>query len=467
MLKRIIYALLTSLSYLPHTFATEEYIEAGQGSCVRIRKQDELTLNGETTTLLIPHVVSDGPESRNAHIADFIMPVRSTGNGDFLYDPESQSEAFNAVHAFAVADTVLTMYDRDLNFIGHAKDNKGRAFNFSSSTRFENSYTGWKARASLAIYPHDNSAENNAFFISSSPNEGELHFFPFKTPKGTTKKTVYTSGSLDIVAHETGHAALHFLRPDFGRSPQPNALNEAFGDLTAIFTILNNSVLRQDLLVETKGDLTKKSFLPLIAEQFGILLDEGAALRNAENVLTVHDLSQDISKWESHSLSRLFTGAIYDILAEAFKIELQRNRSGFADDEVLFRVANNLRRLVLLSFIEAPTDPTFFSMGLLMRQLSEKHPTFNSLQPYIERNFIKRGIRNHLKQYDNAYMKSLNSSQRNSFSPYICQALIPSPISWIESHESFSSESEEEIKDLNNRVRRLGMKEKRASKRWH
>ena len=53
---------------------------------------------------------------------------------------------------------------------------------------------------------------------------------------------VYTCRSLDIVAHETGHAILDGLKPAWmssTRSPQTGALHEAFGDLTAIFLSLS------------------------------------------------------------------------------------------------------------------------------------------------------------------------------------------------------------------------------------
>lgn len=390
-----------------------DYVDSGQSSRMRIYMQDEIALNGETTIISIPHMVEYGPSSMNAYIAPINKQVGSTGRGDFLYDPNSNPDEFVSVNAFTVADTVLTLYDQDVNFF------KAKAINTKS---FDRSYQSWQKRYPLAIYPEDDSSENNAFFVPTSKSSGELHFFPFESP---TKGRVYTSNSFDIVAHETGHAALYYLRPDLNYgSPQTAAFNESFGDLTAIFTILSLPTFRSELLAETRGDLYNKSFLPLLAEEFGIALHQGKALREADNILTVRDLDPAINPefWEQHSLSRLFTGTIYDVLADTF------NSKSRKDDTSLTSVGDNLRRLMLLSIIETPYDnPTFASIGATMYNLSLKYNVFNFLNPYIETNFLKRGItirdfQKDLSSQDAIYLASLRTSQE-TYVPHICKSL--------------------------------------------
>lgn len=410
--KKVVFNLLI-LSCMFWGTNASDYVDAGQSSRMRIYMQDEIALNGETTIISVPHRVEAGPSSANAYIAPRDKQVRSTGNGNFLYDPRSYSKEFDSVNAFAVADTVLTLCDQDMNFF------KGNKIN---TVRFNHSYVSWQKRYPLAIYPEDDSAEDNAYFLPTSDRGGELHFFPFESP---TKGRVYTSNSFDIVAHETGHAALYYLRPDLNYgSPQTAAFNESFGDLTAIFTILSLPAFRSELLDETRGDLYNKSFLPLLAEEFGIALHQGKALREADNILTVRDLDPAINPefWEQHSLSRLFTGTIYDVLADTF------NSKSRKDDASLTSVGDNLRRLMLLSIIETPYDnPTFASIGATMYNLSLKYNVFNFLNPYIETNFLKRGItirdfQKDLSTQDAIYLASLRTSQE-TYAPHICKSL--------------------------------------------
>ncbi len=414
---KIVIPTLIISSFILGESNASDYVEPGQGSRMRIYKQDEISFNGETAVILIPHLVKDGPTSPNAYIAPRNKQVMQTGDGDFLYDPISQSDEFDFVHAVAVADTVVTMYDRDFNFFEETIR--------VTTNGFRLSYNNWLNRTPLAIFPHDDSSENNAYFIPTSKSGGELHFFPFNSP---TKGRVYTSRSFDIVAHETAHAVLHFFRRDFDySSPQTAALNESFGDLTAIFTILTQPYLRHDLLIQTKGNLHNKSFLPLIAEEFGIALHQGNSLRDADNTLTVQDLDPSkntLEAWESHSLSRLFTGAIYDILADTFRAQLQQLRGQFEDDMILTDVGNGLRRLLLLSIIETPySNPTFASIGNMMLSLSTQYDDFKSLSSYIDSNFLKRGIdiqleQNDLNEQDRFYLASPKAHE-----PHLCKSL--------------------------------------------
>ena len=104
------------------------------------------------------------------------------------------------------------------------------------------------------VFPYGLPNEANAYY---SRTQQALMFGNF-LPQGSSTKgagqgpnggtqgvqggRVYTCRSLDIVAHETGHAILDGLKPAWmssTRSPQTGALHEAFGDLTAIFLSLS------------------------------------------------------------------------------------------------------------------------------------------------------------------------------------------------------------------------------------
>ena len=70
-----------------------------------------------------------------------------------------------------------------------------------------------------------------------------LTVFPHGLPTGSSER-VFTCRSFDIVSHETGHAVLDGLRPNWllaSAPPQTGGLHESFGDLTAIFLALSST----------------------------------------------------------------------------------------------------------------------------------------------------------------------------------------------------------------------------------
>ena len=118
--------------------------------------------------------------------------------------------------------------------------------------------------------------------------------------------------SFDIVSHETGHAVLDGLKPQWlnaDNPPQTGGLHEAFGDLTAIFLALSQLDQCDAVVAQTKARLHDKTFLADIAEQFGLALGNTNGLRNADNDLTLSQAGTEV-----HAISQVFTGALYDIL---------------------------------------------------------------------------------------------------------------------------------------------------------
>ncbi len=66
------------------------------------------------------------------------------------------------------------------------------------------------------------------------------------------------------------------------------------------------------------GDLHDKSFLAHVGEEYGSGLGRDFGLRDMDEDLKISDVSA-----ESHDLSRVFSGAIYDILVHIFEITRQ------------------------------------------------------------------------------------------------------------------------------------------------
>lgn len=157
------------------------------------------------------------------------------------------------------------------------------------------------------------------------------------------------------MSHECGHAILDGLKPhwiDFGAPPQTGALHESFGDLTAIFLALSQFDQVEAIIAQTKANLHDKTFLSDLAEEFGLALGRTNGLRNADNDLKLSQVGTEV-----HSLSQVFTGALYDILADIFAFERKAVRD---DARTLYESATYLQSLLLRGIIQAPaTNATF------------------------------------------------------------------------------------------------------------
>ncbi|WP_426341667.1 hypothetical protein ACN9MZ_08015 [Pseudoduganella sp. S-14] len=301
------------------------------GARVLIWKQDPSVSELGTRKIFLPGVILEGPrDARITYGQPGIAPVSPNAFGDFIMAPDT--DQFDAVHAFAVVRSTLTMYQRVLS----RADNSAPlpwAWNSSSNTD------------PLQVFPHGLPNVMNAYY---SRSDRALKFGDF-VPTGATGR-VFTCRSFDIVSHETGHAVLDGLKPKWilnSAPPQTGGLHESFGDLTAIFLALSQLDQVEAVIAQTKADLHDKTFLADMAEQFGLALGRPNGLRNADNDLKLSETGNEV-----HAISQVFTGAIYDILADIFSFE---RAPGLRDDAAcLHGVAGYLCSLVLRALVAAP-----------------------------------------------------------------------------------------------------------------
>ncbi|UGQ47327.1 gluzincin family metallopeptidase [Massilia endophytica] len=301
------------------------------GSRVLMWKQDPSVSELGTRKAFIPGVILEGPrDARITYGQPGIAPVSPNAFGDFIMSPNT--DQFDAVHTFAVVRQTLTMYQRVL-----AEGDSGAplpwAWNSGQNTN------------PLQVFPHGLPNVMNAYY---SRSDRALKFGDF-VPSGSTDR-IFTCRSFDIVSHETGHAVLDGLKPMWILSsapPQTGGLHEAFGDLTAIFLCLSQLDQVEAVIAQTKADLHDKTFLADMAEQFGLALGRTNGLRNADNDLKLSETGNEV-----HAISQVFTGAVYDILADIFAFERQ---PGLVDDAALLhRVGNYVCSLTLRSLVAAP-----------------------------------------------------------------------------------------------------------------
>ena len=318
------------------------------GARVMMWKQDPSVTEIGTRKAFLPGVVLDGPRDARIMSNDpAIAPVSPNAFGDFV--TAADTPQFDAVHAFAVVRQTLTMYQRALSAAG---DPMPLPWQWNSSVD----------TSPLQVLAYGLPNVMNAFY---SRAQCCLKFGHFISERDGAR--VYTCRSLDIVSHETGHAVLDGLKPawlEADNPPQTGALHESFGDLTAIFLALSQLDQCEAVIAQTKARLHDKTFLTDIAEQFGLALGGATGLRNADNELTMTAAGSEV-----HAMSQVFTGAIYDILADFFAIE--RDPLLRDDALVLHDAGAYLRALVLRALVAAPdVAPAFVDVVNAMLRLS-------------------------------------------------------------------------------------------------
>jgi hypothetical protein len=307
------------------------------GPRVLIWKQDPSVSEIGVRKTYINTLVSSGPHDARITITG-MATVSPNALGDFIQVPGTPE--FDAVHTFAVVRKTLTMYQRAFA-VGNVPAALPWQWNTAPNT------------TPISVAPrHSNMM--NAFYMRSS----KLLAFGFFPKPGTPvpQPIIYTCRSLDIVSHECGHAILDGLKPQWltsGATPQTGALHEAFGDLTAIFLALSQLDQVEAIVAQTKSNLHDKTFLADMAEEFGLALGRPNGLRNADNDLKLSEVGTEV-----HSLSQVFTGAIYDVLADIFAFE----RKAVVDDAVtLHQRAAYLLSLLLRGIMQAPASNATFT----------------------------------------------------------------------------------------------------------
>jgi len=328
------------------------------GSRFLIWKQDPSVHPPGVRLSYVPSLVLDGPKDvRITTELPNVTPVHANASRDFVFPPGTPEA--DCAHTFAVVRETLTMYER---IRGAAIP---WAWNIGGNTD------------PLAVFPRAGVTEN-AFY---SRGLKALKFFYF-TPANATQP-ILTCRSLDVVAHECGHAVLDGMKPGWlgaANPPQTGGLHEAFGDLTAIFLACSQLDQVEAAVAQTKANLHDRNFLAALAEQFGAAEGFPEGLRNADNDLKLSQVGNEV-----HSISQVFTGGIYDVLADIFAFEKNRQAAVKDPARVLLEVASNLCRLLVEAIKDAPpAAATYADVVNRMLDRSSKQG-----DPVIYRTFLR------------------------------------------------------------------------------
>ncbi|GAA3386147.1 hypothetical protein [Cryptosporangium minutisporangium] len=217
--------------------------------------------------------------------------------------------------------------------------------------------------------------------------------------------TVWSGESPDIVSHETGHAVLDALCAWMwdAASAEIAAFHESFGDISAVLSGLRLASLREQVMGETGGELSRSSRLSRLAEQLGWAVRQVApssadpdCLRNASNELFyLNPVSlpptAPASQLSSgpHSFSRVFTGAFLRSLAGMVHTLAGE---GTVDDEALRIAGEDAATLLVTAVTRTAAVPAYYAQvaAHLIRVDQEKFA--GKYTPALQAAFIRHGI---------------------------------------------------------------------------
>jgi len=162
-------------------------------------------------------------------------------------------------------------------------------------------------------------------------------------------------------------------------------VQEALCDLTSIFFILSQLDLVEYIIAQTKANLHHiDNILAIWSEQLAVIPGYDG-VRNA-----INDLKLSEAGTEVHGISQVFTGAVYDSLADIFNAS---KNPDFRDDaETLFLVSQYILQLIVKSVINSPDiKASFADVANEMIRIS-KEDGHQDYAEFIRINFIYREI---------------------------------------------------------------------------
>ncbi|MBX3169652.1 MAG: hypothetical protein KF760_19775 [Candidatus Eremiobacteraeota bacterium] len=328
----------------------------------------------EPGTKLIPGVVQGSkknPETDKAMLNVGLDPV----DGKYVYPAEDPRQN-TAVTFSTVANTINAFREAFGDFKWSFKYDK------------------------LAVNPNGGK-DFNAFYAR---NQGTVNFFSEEDP--IFGRQVFSGASGEIVAHETGHAILDAIRPEYFGAFRSDvgAFHESFGDMLAIhMSLLDERVIKR-VLVQTGGDLKKPNIAAYMAEELAQGLNNkkgtnatgGDFLRNANNNFTWAEPKTlpekggpDKLGWEIHDFSRLWTASHFDILNGMVQ---QRIQDGAAPDVAIRESNKELLKMLANLLKEAPRgDFTFKDMAIAFIKSDKIHADGKHVE-LLQKVFTERKI---------------------------------------------------------------------------
>jgi len=334
--------------------------------------------------------LSPGPRGYRVQVIDYDAstqvlykpaPVREK---DRLRIPRAieSDRAFHARNVYAIVMRVLARFERALgrrvgwSFLGHQ----------------------------LTVAPHA-FVDLNAYY---SKDDRALFFGYYPGDDGN----VFTCLSHEVIAHETTHALVDGLRPNFTNpsSPDQAAFHEGFADIVALLSVLS---LREvvsaalDLEVSPEEELIRSTRLTLKALKEGVLLGlakqvgeamygtHGVALRRSIMIVPNRGLAQSDQFKEPHRRGELLAAAVLGAFLKIWKERIDQfgelaegkvNRQGVVDGAV--ETAERLLTIVIRALDYCPPNDLLFG-DFLSATLTADYELYPDDSRYGYRNALR------------------------------------------------------------------------------
>ena len=281
----------------------------------------------------LPNEVNPGPSDDKIKIDGF--NVQPDENGDFIHGSNGvvyTEDELDAISTYAVVRMVINLYEELL----------GKSIHWS----------WWENGKGDPLLIKIRNNDINARFIKEQKCI-ELDYY------GPYKNWTYNCRSVDLIAHETGHAILDSILPHLHEgTSETRGIGEAFCDLTAMFWILAQKDLCEEVIRETNGNLSKQSFLSLFGVGYGYEENQFKELRSALNKFNYLKNSRI-----SYDYSKVLVSILYEILNELY----YENKCIIKDDsENLFFSGQYWMKLIFIAFLKCPLTLKEFEHNLFV-----------------------------------------------------------------------------------------------------
>ncbi len=263
----------------------------------------------ETTVISVPYEpLSAGPSGELIQVIDYdsvagcyYEPVDLDDPRVLLTNglpPTERDPRFHQQMIYAVISALLENFERAL----------GRRFR-------------WRGDKRLRAFPHAFLGRNALF---DPDMDGTLQFGYFradeKNPgRNLPGQTVFTCLSHDIIVHEATHALVHRLRERYKEPANLDvyAFHEGFADAVALFQHFTLPDIVDRYIQQNRTDLTARSPLVDLAQQFGEGSGMGRALRSALG--DEPDPALINRTFEPHRRGAILVAAIFDGFFTAYQ----------------------------------------------------------------------------------------------------------------------------------------------------
>lgn len=282
----------------------------------------------------LPYDVRSGPSDDQISIEGY--DVQADNDGNFLAGNYNEDEE-DAINTYGTARQVIDLYE---NLLG------------------EKIRWSWQKKGihePLRIRIRNN--DINARFLKNQRCI-ELDYY------GYHNQIIHNCRTVDIIAHEMGHAILDSILPHLNTgSAEQQGIGEAFCDLTAMFLVLNQEDLCEYVIMQTGGKISK----PSILTQFGF---GNAHKDSANNELrsAINDIKYDENERFPYPYAQIIVGFLYDLFCLNYDEKKVKMDDGAT---YVYETGRIWMNAILNAYLKCPTSsPDINSlMDLVLHQL--------------------------------------------------------------------------------------------------